>query len=559
MAVVQISRLQVRRGRKNTGSSIPQLASGELGWAIDSQELYIGNGSVAEGAPFVGNTKIVTERDSIFDLPNQYIFRRGDARIQTGFSFANPVERNLQDRLDDRVSVRAFGVTDDNDIDTSIEERTSALQRAIDNLFLNIDSVNPESRVTLWIEPGVYTINQALRIPPYATVRGAGKDKTIIRQTGDAPVIKTVGSLTAAAFETVGDHYDFSSGNPTTLREQPRYVVLSGLTLQHTKKDYPLFEMNSVKESLFDEMKFSGSWDPTEELVPTNTGIEMTAIAPGSSLITCETNLFKNCEFSNLSYGIRSRYDIIANNFENCLFKELGRGIDFGYQCHLPDGMYIGPRFNRITACRFFDIDREAIVVVKGIGNLSQNNVFENVGGPNEMPAYPVIRFQDSSNTSIGDWFQRSVSLSDYDPINEPALAAADYLGEYAGSVRGEHRYNITIPPVYKATPETLFRLSGYDNLRYRVHYLYKSTAASVVRNGMMYVTVDRSNSTVRLSDEYDVVGDFSSAENLKFTAEFDQTLPNTVNVKYTNLTTGDLCNGNTCVASFGYWYEVIS
>ena len=58
MAVVQISRIQIRRGRKNSGSGLPQLASGELGWAIDSRELYIGNGAVSEGAPAVGNTKV---------------------------------------------------------------------------------------------------------------------------------------------------------------------------------------------------------------------------------------------------------------------------------------------------------------------------------------------------------------------------------------------------------------------------------------------------------------------------------------------------------------------
>ncbi len=60
MAVVQISKIQIRRGKKNI-SGMPQLASGELAWAVDSQELYIGNGSVGEGAPAVGNTKILTE------------------------------------------------------------------------------------------------------------------------------------------------------------------------------------------------------------------------------------------------------------------------------------------------------------------------------------------------------------------------------------------------------------------------------------------------------------------------------------------------------------------
>ena len=65
MAVVQISRIQVRRGQKNIGSGIPQLASGEIGWAVDTREMYIGNGSVAEGSPSVGNTKILTEFDNL--------------------------------------------------------------------------------------------------------------------------------------------------------------------------------------------------------------------------------------------------------------------------------------------------------------------------------------------------------------------------------------------------------------------------------------------------------------------------------------------------------------
>ena len=78
MAVIQISRIQIRRGQKNQGSGIPQLAGGELGWAMDSQELFIGNGSVAEGAPLVGNTKILTENDNLFELADQYTYLNGN-------------------------------------------------------------------------------------------------------------------------------------------------------------------------------------------------------------------------------------------------------------------------------------------------------------------------------------------------------------------------------------------------------------------------------------------------------------------------------------------------
>ena len=101
MAVVQISRIQVRRGKKGV-DNLPQLASGELGWAIDSQEFYVGNGSVSEGAPAVGNTKILTEHDNIFQLAGQYTYR-GDSGITTGPSSTQPIQRSLQSRLDDHV------------------------------------------------------------------------------------------------------------------------------------------------------------------------------------------------------------------------------------------------------------------------------------------------------------------------------------------------------------------------------------------------------------------------------------------------------------------------
>ena len=87
MAVVQISRIQIRRGRKNSGSGIPQLAGGELGWAVDSQELYIGNGSVSEGSPAVGNTKVLTENDNL-SLGLRYDnFEKKIERIKNGFNF----------------------------------------------------------------------------------------------------------------------------------------------------------------------------------------------------------------------------------------------------------------------------------------------------------------------------------------------------------------------------------------------------------------------------------------------------------------------------------------
>ena len=51
MAVIQISRIQHRRGLE---SDLPNLASAELGWSVDTRKLYIGNGTIEEGAPSLG-------------------------------------------------------------------------------------------------------------------------------------------------------------------------------------------------------------------------------------------------------------------------------------------------------------------------------------------------------------------------------------------------------------------------------------------------------------------------------------------------------------------------
>ena len=131
MAVVQISKIQIRRGQKNQGSGLPQLSSGELGWAIDTQELYVGNGAVSEGAPRVGNTKVLTEHDNLFTLIDTYAYRTNDPYVVTGDSATNPIKRTLQDRLDETVNVKSFGVKGDG------LDYTTKFQQAIDQLYIN--------------------------------------------------------------------------------------------------------------------------------------------------------------------------------------------------------------------------------------------------------------------------------------------------------------------------------------------------------------------------------------------------------------------------------------
>jgi hypothetical protein len=171
MAVVQISKIQLRRGKKlETG--MPQLASGEMAWAVDTQELYIGNGAVSEGAPSVGNTKILTENDTILDLLEQYQYKPSDVTILTGLD-GEVTKRTLQSRLDDgAVNASNFGISG---LDSAIDQ-TALIQNAIYSLYL---STVPENRVTLEFDPGTYTITGTLYIPSNVRLVGSGKDLTI--------------------------------------------------------------------------------------------------------------------------------------------------------------------------------------------------------------------------------------------------------------------------------------------------------------------------------------------------------------------------------------------
>ena len=88
MAIVQISQIKHRSGVQ---SDLPQLATAELGWSVDTRKLYIGNGTLGEGAPEIGNTEILTEHSN---LPNYTVYSQGvtdgtTANLAFGIADAN--------------------------------------------------------------------------------------------------------------------------------------------------------------------------------------------------------------------------------------------------------------------------------------------------------------------------------------------------------------------------------------------------------------------------------------------------------------------------------------
>jgi hypothetical protein len=76
MAITQYTQINNRSGLQR---DLPQLSTAELGWSIDTRRLFIGNGTLAEGAPEVGNTELLTEYSDIFTIAGAYTYKGEEA------------------------------------------------------------------------------------------------------------------------------------------------------------------------------------------------------------------------------------------------------------------------------------------------------------------------------------------------------------------------------------------------------------------------------------------------------------------------------------------------
>jgi len=286
MAVTQISRIQHRRGFEQ---DLPQLTAAELGWSLDTRRLYIGNGTLEEGAPTVGVTRILTEHD-ITDLTSNsafgtYTFIGNSAgyTAQTGASALAPTVRTFQQKLDDFVNVRDFGAVGNNSTDD-----TDAINRALQQIYKStVSPTDSRARRTIYFPGGTYVVSNPILIPPYAKLVGDGVGSVIIRQTQGN---KTVANLCDSSFQT-GSTIGASSAIV------PQNIEISGIQFFNSNTDTvrPIFVLDSASNVRIQSCEFKGN---------AVAGFYPNLISIETSVSTTTLITFDSCKFTQGGNGI---------------------------------------------------------------------------------------------------------------------------------------------------------------------------------------------------------------------------------------------------------------
>jgi hypothetical protein len=378
MAVVQISKIQVRRGQKNSNSGVPQLSSAEFAWAVDSQELFIGNGSVAEGAPYVGNTKILTEHDNILDLAASYTFSSTD----TAITLSEP--RSLQSKLDEYVSILDF--IPKNLHVTVIQGSVDCVkyfETAFSQLFQSTDS---RFKKVLTIPNGEYFFASDVRIP----------NSTIIRGETDLGVVLNMGNNNIRFVTETG----IESPNDFTSTERPENIKISNLTIRRIGSQLTL---TGIANSTFENVRFMGEYaldsSPSISLSTAPAAVYWENFIPGTKV---DNILFKNCYFEGNSVCVKSRQRAIFDTtikFDNCKFFVSHTAIYI-------DGVPTQGNRWEIYDCDFEEISNQAFNSTNGRGTIIQRSKFKNVGNDilaADSPTTAMVYFGEAVGNVLVD------------------------------------------------------------------------------------------------------------------------------------------------------------
>ena len=334
MAITQISRIQHRRGLQQ---DLPQLASAELGWSVDQRRLFIGNGTLEEGAPTTGVTEILTEYtdvNNLFSTLNAYSFYgnvAGYAAV-TGSSVLDPVTRSYQGKFDDFVSIRDFGATGD-----GVTDDTVSINRALQQIYkTGYNETQPLARRKIYFPGGTYLVSDTLLIPPYAKLVGDGISSTVIQQTQGNKFLAN----------TSDSKFQSGSSLGTNSAVLPNDIEIDGIRFFNSNT-------NLIKSILLIDSASNISIKNSSFVGNTSSGVSpgyypnlvaITSSTRSSSLIN-----FENCKFLRAGYAISVESTSVTSvRVNNSVFDQVANAaVNLGGSKHF---VSVGNYYGNVTS-----------------------------------------------------------------------------------------------------------------------------------------------------------------------------------------------------------------
>ena len=417
MSILEIAKIQVRRGQENQ-TGVPQLDSGEFGWAEDTEHLYIGK-RIVGGAPDDNNTRILTENDltNIFSLITGGTSAASTATYQYRESadYIHAVVSTIGKKLDNTVSLTDYGLIPS----YTASDITLILQDAVEDLFYNNswdDWRRGDARRALTIPAGNYYVSAETSLPPYTTLVGEGTGITnLILNNDSVNMFKTVDA----------DGNNFETADMDDGVKRARGISLEKMTLMYQRNStstLALLQLDNVADTIVKDVHFKTQFVSTSTttygLTTYGKGISLRGTGGGigsGDVNLCENIQITNCVFDGVSVGIEGTGTVVRPVITDNRFSNLYNGVKFYTIDANP-----GPSNGIIVHNRFENIVNEGIYV--GLNpdrirsnHLSENNFFIQVGNGTTLDDYTttstdctaIINYQSEGNKSINDYFHR--------------------------------------------------------------------------------------------------------------------------------------------------------
>lgn len=442
MAVIEIAKIQVRRGQENQ-TGMPQLDPGEFGWAEDTQNLYIGK-RIAEGAVDDSNTRILTEVDlksfNIFNIlpdgstlanTSTYKYQENVSEIASSIS-------TIATKLDTWVSLTDFAeykwdFTETIDITTSLQNALG--QQPNPGGVIENDLANWAPR-SVMIPAGYYIVTAPIDLPPNTKLIGDGKGRTVITASTNT-IFQTVDSTGTNYIGMNTEGWKTS----TTKANQPKNIHIEGMTLINSPEgDSVSIYLDNVNGATLLDIQF-GDIELSDSTNVVGVMIRDTSAATIDTLdLAYSANIkIDRCNFNGLSKGVYQNTGTTnCFSISNSEFTWMTRGIEVWNS----STTVAGP-VNGIIENNTFDlIYNEAVYVGYETTStntnsyvLSNNNIYRNVGNNCDITndsvssgqVSSVIKFNSLNNRSVNDQFDRFSSPLNLS-LNLPVVSGHAYI-----------------------------------------------------------------------------------------------------------------------------------